>query len=74
MSDPPPEVCEVCEEGPVEVVLYPVAVHFKGSGFYTTDYGRGSKKREAASDGGEKTEKKSDKSESKPDKKPAEKA
>ena len=72
MSDPPPEVCEVCGEGPVEVVLYPVAVHFKGSGFYTTDYGRGSKKRETASDGGEKTEKKSDKSESKPDKKPAE--
>jgi putative FmdB family regulatory protein len=58
MSDPPPEVCEVCGEGPVEVVLYPVAVHFKGSGFYTTDYGRGSKNKEAASkDGGEKAEK-----------------
>ena len=40
MSDPPPEACEICGEGPVEVVLYPVAVHFKGSGFYTTDYGR----------------------------------
>jgi predicted nucleic acid-binding Zn ribbon protein len=26
-------------------VLYPVAVHFKGSGFYTTDYGRGSGKK-----------------------------
>jgi predicted nucleic acid-binding Zn ribbon protein len=25
-------------------VLYPVAVHFKGSGFYSTDYGRGSRK------------------------------
>ncbi len=58
MSDPAPEACEVCGEGPVEVVLYPVAVHFKGSGFYTTDYGRGSKKKEAASDGGEKVEKK----------------
>jgi putative FmdB family regulatory protein len=59
MSDPAPEVCEVCGEGPVEVVLYPVAVHFKGSGFYTTDYGRGSKKKkeEAAKDGGEKKEK-----------------
>ena len=54
MSDPPPEVCEVCGEGPVEVVLYPVAVHFKGSGFYTTDYGRGSGKKDAAKDGGEK--------------------
>ena len=70
MSDPAPEVCDVCGEGPVEVVLYPVAAHFKGSGFYTTDYGRGSKKREAASsDGGEK---KPEKSESKPEKKTAE--
>ena len=44
MSDDPPEVCQVCGEGPVERVLYPVAVHFKGSGFYSTDYGRGSRK------------------------------
>jgi putative FmdB family regulatory protein len=58
MSDPPPEECEVCGEGPVQVVLYPVAVHFKGSGFYTTDYGRGAKAKEAAAkDGGEKAEK-----------------
>ena len=46
MSDPPPETCEVCGAGPLERVLYPVAVHFKGSGFYTTDYGRGSKRRD----------------------------
>jgi putative FmdB family regulatory protein len=53
IGDAPPPVCEVCEEGPVERVLYPVAVHFKGSGFYSTDYGRGSAKRESASkDGG----------------------
>jgi putative FmdB family regulatory protein len=52
MGDPQPEVCEVCGEGPVERVLYPVAVHFKGSGFYSTDYGRGSKKKEAASKDG----------------------
>ena len=61
MGEPAPEVCEVCSEGPVERVLYPVAVHFKGSGFYTTDYGRGSRKREEPSkDGAEpkKTEKK----------------
>ena len=25
----------------MERVFHPVAVHFKGSGFYTTDYGRG---------------------------------
>ena len=49
MGEPAPEVCEVGGEGPVERVLYPVAVHFKGSGFYTTDYGRGSRKKEAAS-------------------------
>ena len=51
MSDAPPEGCEICGEGPVEVVLYPVAVHFKGSGFYTTDYGRGSRKKDVSRDG-----------------------
>lgn len=44
MSDPPSEVCEVCGKGPVEKLLYPVAVHFKGSGFYSTDYGRSGRK------------------------------
>ena len=44
MADAPVEVCEVCGEGPVERVLYPVAVHFKGSGFYSTDYGRASRR------------------------------
>ena len=68
MTDPPPDVCEVCGEGPVEVVLYPVAVHFKGSGFYSTDYGRGGKKKDASKDGaGEKSEK-SEKSEKKTEK------
>ena len=52
MGDPQPETCEVCGEGPVERVLYPVAVHFKGSGFYTTDYGRGSRRKESASKDG----------------------
>jgi putative FmdB family regulatory protein len=67
MSDPPVETCEVCGAGPVVRVLYPVAVHFKGSGFYTTDYGRGSKRPKDSKDskeskessdgsGGEKTE------------------
>lgn len=41
MSDSPPEVCETCGKGPLQRVLYPVAVHFKGSGFYSTDYGKG---------------------------------
>jgi putative FmdB family regulatory protein len=53
IGDPPPEKCEVCGEGPLERVLYPVAVHFKGSGFYTTDYGRGSKKPSKDGSGGD---------------------
>lgn len=43
IDEPAPDSCEVCGESPVEIVLYPVAVHFKGSGFYSTDYGRGRK-------------------------------
>src|SRR5690242_1831173 len=37
MSDDPVQVCEVCGK-PVQRVFHPVAVHFKGSGFYNTDY------------------------------------
>ena len=48
MSDPPATVCETCGAGPVEKVLFPVAVHFKGSGFYNTDYG---KKKKGAGNG-----------------------
>jgi predicted nucleic acid-binding Zn ribbon protein len=33
MSDPRPETCDVCGLGPVETVLYPVPVHYKGSGW-----------------------------------------
>jgi putative FmdB family regulatory protein len=44
MSDPPLETCEACGS-PVRKVLYPVAIHFKGSGFYTTDYGRSGARR-----------------------------
>jgi putative FmdB family regulatory protein len=44
MSEPGPQVCEVCSASPLERVLYPVAVHYKGSGFYSTDYGRGGRK------------------------------
>jgi putative FmdB family regulatory protein len=39
MSDDPVRECEVCE-GPVERVLFAPAIHFKGTGFYNTDYGR----------------------------------
>jgi len=44
MSEPGPEACEVCGGAPLERVLHPVAVHYKGSGFYSTDYGRGGRK------------------------------
>jgi putative FmdB family regulatory protein len=43
MTEDGPSVCEVCGEGPLKRVLHPVAVHYKGSGFYSTDYGRKSK-------------------------------
>jgi putative FmdB family regulatory protein len=50
MSDDPVETCEICG-APVERVFHPVAVHFKGSGFYTTDYAKKAKAG-AAKDGG----------------------
>ena len=46
MTDPPAETCVSCGAGPVEKILFPVAVHFKGSGFYSTDYGRKKKAKE----------------------------
>jgi putative FmdB family regulatory protein len=50
MTEDGPTACEVCGEGPLQRVLHPVAVHYKGSGFYSTDYGRRS--RQAAKEGG----------------------
>ena len=47
MSDDPVEYCETCE-APVARVFHPVAVHFKGSGFYNTDYGTRKRAREKA--------------------------
>jgi putative FmdB family regulatory protein len=71
MTAPPPERCDVCEAAPVELVLYPVAIHYKGSGFYTTDYGKG-KAAKKEGDGGSASSGESGKSESKPaEKKPA---
>jgi putative FmdB family regulatory protein len=51
MSDPSPSECQICGAAPVEKVLYPAAIHFKGSGFYSTDYGRGGRKKDGARDG-----------------------
>jgi putative FmdB family regulatory protein len=66
MSDPPAETCVTCGAGPVEKLLFPVAVHFKGSGFYSTDYG--SRKSKAAKDSESSS---SEKSPDKPAEKPA---
>ena len=40
MSAAAPEKCDVCGAAPLELVLYPIAIHYKGSGFYSTDYGK----------------------------------
>jgi putative FmdB family regulatory protein len=44
-SDDAVTKCEVCG-APVERVFHPIAVHFKGSGFYNTDYGTRKRSRE----------------------------
>jgi putative FmdB family regulatory protein len=61
MADDPVAVCEVCG-APVERVFRPVAVHFKGSGFYTTDYAKKGSSNSGApsSDSKEKSEPKSE--------------
>jgi len=53
MDDPPPAACEVCGASPVVRVFSPVPIFFKGSGFYTTDYGRRKRKVEAGSSDGD---------------------
>ena len=55
ITAPAPETCDVCGAAPVELVLYPVASHYTGSGFYSTDYGKkgkAAKKDGAAGDSG----------------------
>jgi len=59
MSDEPLSACQECG-APAERVLHPVAVHFKGSGFYNTDYGKKKTGAASASDGGESKGKDSD--------------
>ena len=68
MTAPAPEKCDVCGAAPVELVLYPVAIHYKGSGFYSTDYGKGKTEKKDAASG----DSSAPKTESKPpEKKPA---
>ena len=56
ITDDPVTTCQVCDAA-VQRVFHPVAVHFKGSGFYNTDYGTSRRKREteaAAKEGADK--------------------
>jgi putative FmdB family regulatory protein len=68
MSDDPLTQCEKCG-GALRRVLFPPAVVYKGSGFYTTDYKNGGRSSADTSFGGEsKTESKPDtKTEAKPE-------
>ena len=65
MTAPAPEACDECGASPVELVLFPIAIHYKGSGFYTTDYGKG-KKKDGGGDGGASSGSEGGKKESKP--------
>jgi len=63
MTDDPVTTCQTCD-AQVQRVFHPVAVHFKGSGFYNTDYGKkGSKlaEKSAEKSSDSTSEKKSDK-------------
>lgn len=55
MSDEPLKECPKCQ-GSLRRVLFPPAVVYKGSGFYTTDYKNGG----SSSNGSAKTETKSE--------------
>ena len=72
MTAPAPEKCDECGASPVELVLYPVAIHYKGSGFYTTDYGKGKAAKKDGDGGSSSGESKSGEG-GKKDSKPAEK-
>ncbi len=69
MTDPPSVTCVTCGAGPVEKLLFPIAVHFKGSGFYSTDYGRGKKAKEGEGAPAEKAADKPSTEKSSPEKK-----
>jgi putative FmdB family regulatory protein len=55
-ADPPAETCAACGQGPVHKLLSAPAVHFKGTGWYVTDYAKksGAGSSEPASAGADK--------------------
>ena len=60
MTDDPVVTCSTCD-APVQRVFHPVAVHFKGKGFYNTDYGTKRKARELEKSAAEGADKHDDK-------------
>ena len=52
MSAEPLTACQTCG-APVQRVFHPIAVHFKGKGFYNTDYGTRRRNRELEKSGKE---------------------
>lgn len=74
MSAAPLTVCETCG-GRLEKKLYPVGVHFKGTGFYSTDYKRSGETKSADGKAESKPDAKTDSSSStKPSETKAEKS
>jgi putative FmdB family regulatory protein len=59
MSDEALTECQECG-APARRVLHPVAIHFKGSGFHNTDYGKKKAVGGVAENGSESKESKSD--------------
>jgi putative FmdB family regulatory protein len=55
MSDDALTECSICG-APVQRVFHPVAIHFKGSGFYNTDYGKRKRGAAAKEDSGSKSD------------------
>ncbi len=73
LSEDPLQRCVECG-APVRKVLHPVGISFKGSGFYSTDYSKSTKKAEPAAKNGDsetKTEKSSEKKTESSSKEPA---
>src|SRR5215213_10009296 len=51
ITDDPVTTCETCA-AQVQRVFHPIAVHFKGSGFYNTDYGTSKREMDASAKSG----------------------
>ena len=72
-AEKPIRKCPMCKKGSVQKLMSSPAVHFKGSGWYVTDYGRKGADRSgegsAGGSGGESAGKEGESSKEKPEKK-----